>query len=83
MASWLMRRMLRNRGRASLLDRRGIFVLFVDIVRASCIAVMRMRFADGVGGDVVVGSGSMRVAWVILGAPLGCSLAFCVGESAV
>jgi hypothetical protein len=71
MASWLMRRVLRNRGRASLLDRRGIFVLFIDIVHASCIAMMHMRFADGVGGDVVVGSGSMRVAHVIFGSAPG------------
>jgi hypothetical protein len=67
MASWLMRRMLRNHRRASLLDCRGIFVLFVDIVHASRIAAIRMRLADGVGGDVVAGSGSMRVACVILG----------------
>ncbi len=71
MASWLMKRVLHNRGRASLLDRCGVFVLFMDIVRASHIAVMRMRFVDGVGGDVVVGSGSMRVARVIFGSAPG------------
>jgi hypothetical protein len=71
MASWLMRRMLHNRGRASLLDRCGIFVLFVDIVRASRIAAMRMHFADGIGGDAVARSGSMRVARVIFGSAPG------------
>jgi hypothetical protein len=83
MASWLMRCMLRNRRRASLLDHRGVFVLFVDIVRASSIAVMRMHFADGVGGDVVAGSGLMRFACVIFGSAPGVSLAFFIGESAV
>jgi hypothetical protein len=68
-ASWLMRHMLRNSGRTSLLDRHGIFVLFVDIICASRIAVM--RFTDGVGGDVVVGSGLMRVACIIFGSAPG------------
>ncbi len=71
MASWLVRRVLRNCGRASLLDHRGIFVLFVDIVRASRIAAMRMRFADGIGGDMVAESGSMRGARVIFGSAPG------------
>jgi hypothetical protein len=71
MASWLMRRVLRNRGRASLLDGCGIFVLFVDVVRASRIAAMRMCFADGIGGDVAAGSGLMRVACIIFGSASG------------
>ncbi len=71
MASWLMRRVLHNHGRASLLDHCGVFVLFVDSVCTSCIAAMRMHFADGVGGDVVAGSGSMRVACIIFGSTLG------------
>ncbi len=84
MASWLMRRVLRNRIRASLLDRRGIIVLYVDIVHALRIAAMRVRFADGGGGDVVARSGSMRVACVICGStPGACLLMLCVGESAV
>jgi hypothetical protein len=62
---------LRNHGRASLLDRRGVFVLFVDIVCASRIAAMRMHFADGIGGDVVAGSGLMRVACIIFGSAPG------------
>ncbi len=70
MASWLMRRVLRNLGRASLLDR-GILVLFVDIICTSRIAAMRMRFVDGIGGDMVAGSGSMRVACIIFGIPPG------------
>jgi hypothetical protein len=71
MTSWLMRCMLRNRGKASLLDHCGIFVLFVDIVCTSRIAAMRMRFADGVGRDVVAGSGSIRVACIIFGSTPG------------
>jgi hypothetical protein len=71
MASWLMRCVLRNHGRASLLDHRGIFVLFMDIVRASRIAAMCMHFTDGIGGDVVAGSGSMRVARIIFGSTPG------------
>ncbi len=71
MASWLMRRVLRNRGRACLLDRHGIFVLFVDVVRALRVATMRVRFTDGSGGDVVAGIGSMRVAHVICGSTPG------------
>jgi hypothetical protein len=71
MASWLMRPMLHNCGRASLLDRCGVFVLFVDIVCASRIAVMRMRFTDGIGGDVVAGSGLMRVTCIIFGSAPG------------
>ena len=71
MASWLMRHVLRNRGWASLLDRCGVFVLFMDIVRASHIAVMRMRFTNGIGGDVVAGSGLMRFVCVILGSAPG------------
>jgi hypothetical protein len=71
MASWLMRHVLRNRGRVSLLDCRGVFVLFVDIVCASRIAVMRMRFTNGIGGDVVAGSGLMRFVCVILGSAPG------------
>ncbi len=71
MASWLMRRMLHKGGRASLLDRCGVFVLFIDIVCASRIAGMRMHFADGIGGDVVVGSGLMRVARIIFGSAPG------------
>ncbi len=64
MTSWLMRRVLCNCGRASLLDPRGIFVLIMDIVCASRIAVMCFRFADGIGGEVVAGSGLMRVACI-------------------
>ncbi len=71
MASWLMRRVLRNLGRASLLGRCGVLVLFMDIIRASPIAAMRMRFVDGVGGDIVAGSGLMRVARVIFGSAPG------------
>ncbi len=71
MASWLMRCVLRNRGRASLLDCHCIFVLFVDIVCTSRIAVMRMCFADGIGGDVVVGSGLMRITCIIFGSAPG------------
>ncbi len=71
MASWLMRHVLRNRGRASLLDRRGMFVLFVDNVCASRLTAMCMRFTDGIGGDVVAGSGSMRVACIIFGSAPG------------
>jgi hypothetical protein len=32
---------------------------------------MRMRFVDGVGGDMVAGSGSMRVARIIFGSAPG------------
>jgi hypothetical protein len=78
MASWLMRRVFHNRGRASLLDHRGIFVLFMDIVCTSCIAAMHKRFADGVGVDVVAGSGSMRVACVIFGSAPGVFACFFV-----
>ncbi len=71
MASWLMRCMLRNRNRASLLDPCGIFVLFVDIVHTLCVAAMCVRFTDGSGADVVAGIGSMRVARVICGSAPG------------
>ncbi len=71
MASWLMRCVLRILRRASLLDRHGVLVLFVDIICASRIAAMRMRFVDGVGGDVAAGSGLMRVAQVIFGSAPG------------
>ncbi len=71
MASWLMRLVLRNLRRASLLDRRGVLVLFVDIICTSRIAATGMRFVDGIGGDVVSGSGSMRVACIIFGSAPG------------
>ena len=67
MASWLIRRVLRNRGRVSLLECRGVFVLLVDMMHASRVFMMRVRFTDGGGGDGMAGMGSMRVAQVILG----------------
>ncbi len=71
MASWLMRRVLRNLGRVSLLERRGVFVLLADMWHASCTFMMCVRFAGGGGGDGMAGMGSMRVARVILGSVPG------------
>jgi hypothetical protein len=71
MASWLMRCVLRNCGRVSLLERRGVFVLFVVMVCASRAFTMPVRFADGGGRDGMSGMGLMRVARVILGSAPG------------
>ncbi len=66
MAFWLIRCMLRNRGRVSLLERRGVFVLLVNMWCASPF-IMCVRFADGGRGDGMAGMGLMKVARVILG----------------
>ncbi len=58
------------RGRVSLLERRGIFVLLVDVWHASRV-MMQVRFADVGEGDGMAGMGSMRVACVILGSANG------------
>jgi hypothetical protein len=66
MAFWLIRRVFCNRGRVSLLERRGIFVLMVDMMRVSRAFMMHVRFADGGGEDGMASMGSMRVTHVIL-----------------
>ncbi len=66
MASWLIRRVLHNRGRVSLLELCDVFVPLVDMWPASCI-MMPVCFVDGGGGDGMAGMGLMRVARVILG----------------
>ncbi len=71
MAFWLIRCVLCNRGRVSLLEHCGIYVLLVDMMRASRAFMMRVCFADGGGGDGMAGMGSMRVARVILGSAPG------------
>ncbi len=71
MASWLIRRVLRNRGRVSLLERRGVFVLLVDMWCVSHAFMMCVHFADGGGGDRMAGMGLMRVACMILGSAPG------------
>ncbi len=63
--------MLCNRGRVSLLESHGVFVLLVDLMHASRAFMMRVRSADGGGGDGMAGMGSMRVARVILGSAPG------------
>ena len=67
MASWLIRRVLRNRGRVSLLEPHGVFVLLVDMWCASRAFMMPARFADGGGGGGMANMGLMRVAHMILG----------------
>ncbi len=62
MAFWPIRRVLHNHGRESLLERRGIFVLLVDMWRASHAFMMCVCFADRGGGDGMAGMGLMRVA---------------------
>jgi hypothetical protein len=71
MAFWLIRHMLCNRRRVSLLEHRGVFVLFVDMMRASHAFMMHVHSADGGGGDGMASMGSMRVACVILGSAPG------------
>ncbi len=71
MAFWLIRRVLCNCGRASLLERCGVFVLLVDMTHASRAFMMHVCSADGGGGDGMAGMGSMRVACMILGSALG------------
>jgi hypothetical protein len=71
MASWLIRRVLCNCRRVSLLECRGVFVLLVDMWRASRAFMMRVRFGDGGGGDGMASMGLMRVARVILGSVPG------------
>ncbi len=71
MAFWLIRCVLCNRGRVSLLECRGIFVLLVDMMRASRAFMMHVCSANGGGGDGMAGMGSMRVAHVILGSAPG------------
>jgi hypothetical protein len=71
MAFLLIRRMLCNHGRVSLLERRDIFVLLVDMMRASRTFMMRVHSVDGGGGDGMAGMGSMRVACMILGSAPG------------
>jgi hypothetical protein len=71
MASWLIRHVLCNHGRVSLLERRGDFGLLVDMWRASHTFMMCVCFADGGGEDGMAGMGLMRVARVILGSVLG------------
>ena len=51
MASWLIICVLHNRGRASLLERRGVFVLDGDVLHALLAFIMRALFAYVVGGD--------------------------------
>jgi hypothetical protein len=67
MAFWLIRRMLCNRGRVSLLERHGVFVLLVDMMHASHAFMMRVHSTDGGGGDGMASMGSMRAARVMLG----------------
>jgi hypothetical protein len=67
MVSWLIRCMLCNQGRVSLLEHRGIFVLLMDMWRVSRAFMMHVRFTVGGGGDRMAGMGSMRVTRVILG----------------
>ncbi len=67
MAFWLIRCVLCNCGRVSLLECRGVFVLLVDMMCASHTFMMHVRFTDGGGGDGMASMGSMRVACVILG----------------
>ena len=71
MAFWLIRRVLCNRGRVSLLERCGIFVLLVDMVCVSRAFMMRVHSVDGGEGDGMAGMGLMRVACVILGSAPG------------
>ncbi len=71
MAFWLIRCVLCKRGRVSLLERRGIFVLLVDMMHASHAFMMRVRSMDVGGGDEMAGMGSMRVARVMLGSAPG------------
>ncbi len=71
MAFWLISRVLCNRKRVSLLERRGVFVLLVDMMHASRTFMMRVRFTDGGGGDGMASMGSMRVACAILGSAPG------------
>ncbi len=71
MAFWLIRCVLCKRGRVSLLECHGIFVLLVDMMRASRAFMMHVRSADGGGGDGMASMGSMRVACMILGSAPG------------
>ena len=71
MAFWLIRHVLCDCRRVSLLERCGVFVLLVDMMRASRAFMMRVHSADGGGGDGMAGMGSMRVACVILGSASG------------
>ncbi len=73
MASWLIRPVLRNRGRVSLLECRGVFVFLVDMWHASRAFMMHVHFADRGGGDRMASMGSMRVACMILGSAPGVS----------
>ncbi len=71
MAFWLIRRVLRNCGRVSLLECRVVVVLLVDMMHASCTFMMRVHSVDGGEGDGMAGMGLMRVACVILGSAPG------------
>ncbi len=71
MAFWLIRHMLCNRGRVSLLERSGIFVLLVDMMRVSRTFMMHVHSTDGGGGGGMARMGSMRVACMILGSAPG------------
>jgi hypothetical protein len=71
MAFWLIRCMLCDCGRVSLLERRGVFVFLVDMMPASRAFMMHVCSVDGGRGDGMAGMGSMRVTHVIQGSAPG------------
>ncbi len=64
---WLIRCVLCKCGRVSLLECRGVFVLLVDMMRASRAFMMCVHSADGGGGDKMASMGSMSVTCMVLG----------------
>ncbi len=70
MAFWLMRHGLRNQS-ASLLERRCVLVLVVDLWRSSLALVMQAYYADVGGVEGTAGMGSIKLTFLIFSSTSG------------